>query len=347
MENTVPMTVIYGVVVLAAFILMVGYWRLLKRKEQWLQYLSFSVLGINVGYFCLSISDSLQGNFVANGIVSLFSVLFPFFILMAMLNVCEVAYSKKMAALLILIGALFFLLVISGMSHFLYGVYGCLYLAGMLGVLFSTMKKGKRVSCHVAVFLMMAVLCNVFIWWMEQLLKPDFEFLSVSYVFTELFLLIMFLILEEVNADAVSEQVVDVKTEIGDKELDCETDCGKLSDAHTTEDFVNDMAKDMTNDIGKEAVSSAAIFEQIQMRTLGTAITGIEKLSVREMEVLLLIMDNKRRKDIAEALNITENTVKKHTSHIFSKLGISSRKELFAKCQPDGETASSEEMSEI
>lgn len=347
MENTVPMTVIYGVVVLAAFILMVGYWRLLRRKEQWLQYLSFSVLGINVGYFCLSVSDSVQGAFVANGIVSLFSVLLPFFLLMTMLNVCGMTYSKKMAALLLLVGALFFLLAISGNSYFWYGVYVFLYVAGMLGVVFDTMKKGKRVPCKMAVFLMLTVLCNVFIWWMEELLKLDFELLSVSYVFTELFLLMMFLILEEVNTDTVSEQVVDGKAEIGDKEPVVEKDCGKLSDAHTTEDLVNDMAKDMTNDIVKEEVSSAAIFEQIQMRTLGTAITGIEKLSVREMEVLLLIMDNKRRKDIADELNITENTVKKHTSHIFSKLGISSRKELFAKCQPDAETASSEEMSEI
>lgn len=47
---------------------------------------------------------------------------------------------------------------------------------------------------------------------------------------------------------------------------------------------------------------------------------------------MILIMDNKKRKDIAEELGITENTVKKHTSHIFAKLGVSSRKELFAKC---------------
>ena len=54
-------------------------------------------------------------------------------------------------------------------------------------------------------------------------------------------------------------------------------------------------------------------------------------LTVREKEVFLEILKNKKRKAIAEELCVTESTVKKHTSHIFAKLGVSSRVELFEK----------------
>ena len=49
------------------------------------------------------------------------------------------------------------------------------------------------------------------------------------------------------------------------------------------------------------------------------------------MDVLLLILEDKKRKDIAFDLNISENTVKRHVSHIFSKLEVINRKELFEK----------------
>ena len=40
-------------------------------------------------------------------------------------------------------------------------------------------------------------------------------------------------------------------------------------------------------------------------------------------------MENEKRKIIAEKMCISENTVKTHTTHIFEKLGISDRAELF------------------
>lgn len=52
-------------------------------------------------------------------------------------------------------------------------------------------------------------------------------------------------------------------------------------------------------------------------------------LSVREKEVLRFILENKKRKEIAETLFVTESTIKKHTSSIYKKLQVSSRAELF------------------
>jgi LuxR family transcriptional regulator, maltose regulon positive regulatory protein len=60
----------------------------------------------------------------------------------------------------------------------------------------------------------------------------------------------------------------------------------------------------------------------------------IEPLTRREMEVLRLICAGDSNQDIAENLNITMSTVKKHTGNIFSKLGVSSRTQAIARARP-------------
>ncbi len=52
---------------------------------------------------------------------------------------------------------------------------------------------------------------------------------------------------------------------------------------------------------------------------------GRETLSGREIEVLTEVADGKSNKEIAEALFISEATVKTHLIHIFSKLGVDDR----------------------
>ena len=57
----------------------------------------------------------------------------------------------------------------------------------------------------------------------------------------------------------------------------------------------------------------------------------LKQLSSRERDVLDKILEEKKRREIAEELFITENTVKKHTTSIFAKLGVANRGELFEK----------------
>jgi len=51
----------------------------------------------------------------------------------------------------------------------------------------------------------------------------------------------------------------------------------------------------------------------------------VNPLSARELEVLTMVADGARNKEIAHQLNITERTVKAHLSHIFNKLDVDSR----------------------
>jgi LuxR family maltose regulon positive regulatory protein len=58
---------------------------------------------------------------------------------------------------------------------------------------------------------------------------------------------------------------------------------------------------------------------------------GIEPLSEREIEVVRLLAQALPNKKIARALGLSPETVKWHLSHIYSKLGVSSRDEAVAR----------------
>ena len=57
----------------------------------------------------------------------------------------------------------------------------------------------------------------------------------------------------------------------------------------------------------------------------------VEPLTPREQEVLVLLADGLRNREIATRLGISEHTVKFHLAAIFGKLGASSRTEVVRK----------------
>jgi LuxR family maltose regulon positive regulatory protein len=73
----------------------------------------------------------------------------------------------------------------------------------------------------------------------------------------------------------------------------------------------------------------APVREQIDKS--GPAVTGlIEPLTDRELQVLRLLAAGRRNRDIAQELVVTLETVKKHVSHLFDKLGAANRTEAVA-----------------
>jgi LuxR family maltose regulon positive regulatory protein len=62
----------------------------------------------------------------------------------------------------------------------------------------------------------------------------------------------------------------------------------------------------------------------------------IEPLTPRELEVLHLLGEGCSNREIAEALVITLNGVKKHTSNIYGKLGVHSRTQAVVRAQELG-----------
>jgi len=62
----------------------------------------------------------------------------------------------------------------------------------------------------------------------------------------------------------------------------------------------------------------------------------VEQLTPREMEVLALLAQGDSNQDIANRLVITIRTVKKHTSNIYGKLGVSTRTQAVARARALG-----------
>ena len=53
-----------------------------------------------------------------------------------------------------------------------------------------------------------------------------------------------------------------------------------------------------------------------------------KSLTAKEIEVLEILLDGKNRKEIAEELNLSANTIKTHIAHIYKKFDVSSKEEL-------------------
>ena len=86
-----------------------------------------------------------------------------------------------------------------------------------------------------------------------------------------------------------------------------------------------------------------AAFEQLDLPVLPPARRGavvvpglVEALSARELEVLALLAAGKPNRDIAQELVVTLETVKKHVSHIFDKLGVVNRTQAVVRARELG-----------
>lgn len=350
MKNTISMTVIYGATALIAFLLVIGYWKILKKKEKWLSFLYIAVLTVNIGYFVLSMSRTLQEALWANRLVYLASVFLPLAMFMIIKDVCQLVYKRKYVIFHIVGSIIVFCVAASGgyakwyykavtisfingaavlikeygPMHSLYGVYLLLYFTAMIGIILYAMKKRKNIPYKIAGFLLAIVLGNMVVWFIEQLFHTEFEFLAVSYIFTAGLLLGLYMILEEYSLEERKNHEKPICDEV--ELVFFQSDVVQLSD--NSMEYESGWKENKTSDEKKKQELTNCVLQKI---TRG-ALDGLENLSVREIEVLLLILDNKKRKSIAEEMEITENTVKKHTTHIFSKLGVASRKELFEKC---------------
>ncbi|MCL4487606.1 MAG: response regulator transcription factor [Chloroflexi bacterium] len=96
------------------------------------------------------------------------------------------------------------------------------------------------------------------------------------------------------------------------------------------------LLKDATPDELMRAVRSlaaggAALEEGVAARVLESiAEPGGDELSARELQVLRLLVAGASNKAIAAQLNLSENTIKTHLSHIFGKLHVQNRAEAVA-----------------
>ena len=315
-------TIVYMVTTVIAFVLLVSYSALAKKKESVLSYLFVAVFVINLGYAFGSASTTLQEALLANKISYAGAVFLPLFMLLIIMDECRVKRNKIIVSVLMCISGAIFLLTMTpgyttwyyesielvfvnggaklvktyGPLHNLYLWYLVLYFGAMIAVLVWSVIKRKSATRRIPLILLALVFGNIFIWYIEQRVNLNFEFLSISYLITEVWMLFLY------NTVYQPEEIVH----------------------HRTDEPYGVHGGDETN-IYTENFDSGVIPD---MQDIIKAWPEVALLTTREIEVFKEIIINKKRKDIAEDLCVSENTVKKHTTNIFTKLGVSSRVEI-------------------
>lgn len=212
------MTLAYGIIA-AVSLAMVGLCAAMdKKRDIWLILVFVSVFVCNLGYFMVSASHSLGAALTSNRIAYLGSVFLPFFMLMMVLRFCNMPCGRGTMIALVSVGIVMLTITCSpgilpvyysavsietvngatklvreyGSLHALYYVYLFAYMAGMLAVTLYAIGRKKIRSLRHIVFLLGVVLCNIVIWLAEQFLPRGFEWLSLSYILTECFILAIY-----------------------------------------------------------------------------------------------------------------------------------------------------------
>lgn len=301
------MRIVYGVTMAISLMMLIGYLSIIKKKDKWLLAVFVAVTIVNTGYFMLSLAKSVEFALVANKIAYFGSVFLPMFMLLTIFDLNRIRYNKVLPISLGVIGVLIFALVctsgylpwyykevslgyadgasklikVYGPAHITYLIYLILYFATMIGgIIYSAVKK-KTVSKH-TILMTCVVFGNIAVWFMEQMIELNFEFLSISYLLSELVLLAIYWMVQDLEKSILQKRVA--------------------------------MGMDITNE------------EKVAL--LLTRLPKGESLTQREKEILIALIENKKRREIAEELNISENTVKTHTAHVYDKLGVKGKDEL-------------------
>ena len=309
------MTIAYGILTVIAVLLLINYCCMVKKDNIWLRMLFACVCVVNLGYFLLSMAKSLNFAIFANDLTYLGSVFLSLCMFMTILDLCGISYSRKLPVILLALAMVMFAIVCtSGFLPWYYRevtlvyvegaaklkkVYGVLhpvylvdllgYFAAMIVAIARSRQRTSRLSHKHAILMTGVVLGNISVWVLEKFVPWDFEFLSVSSLFSEIVFMGLCWIIQEYAppaaaepAEPVPEELTHMEANLADRKLD------------------------------------------ILLNAQGFGQT----LSGREKEILALILQNKKRKEIAEELCLSENTVKTYTRTLYGKLGVASRDEL-------------------
>ena len=314
------LSAVYAVVALLSALLFIGYFVFDKRKNRRFLALFFCVAVSNGGYFLLSVCSSLAVARIANALSYFGGAFSMLLMLLIICDVCQVGGGKRLTWILAGISTVFFALAASGdwmglyyravslevvegtthlvkeygPLHCLYAVYLGGYVIAMLACIGYAAGKKRLASPQYTVFLLVTVLLNVGVWLVEQVIREEFEFLSVSYIVTAILLLLIYNMLFDYGIIQPGTGVLSVQ---------------------------------MLTRLNTERIDPAALprgmeelFQSFAQKT--------KTLSAAERRILNYYIDGHDIGEIPELAFISIHTVKKHNRSIYQKLDIASRDEL-------------------
>lgn len=312
------MILAYCIMFTVSILLAFGYFVIVQKKDKWFIVLYTSVCLVNLGYLLLSISSNINFALFANKLAYLGQIFVITSMFMIIIKLCGITYNKKLSITVLVIGSLMFLLICTtgylpwyykdayivnidgynvlykeyGPLHFVYLIYILLYFALMISICIYSIKKKQTGSQKEAILMLIVVFGNIAMWIVEKCIKWEFELLSISYLMSELILL---------GLNWMMQDFV----------------------------HVNTIEKRKVNGYSQANYILMSLPLEEKLERVFNALPKGEILAPREKEILEAILENKRRKDIAEELHLSENTIKTYIRSLYSKLNVSSREELF------------------
>ena len=313
------MTIGYAITLSFAVGLLIAYFAIVKKREFWLSLLYICVVVVNLGYLLLSVAKTVEFAIFANDVAYLGSVFLSMCMLLTIVKLCGFEVGKAHVITCVTLGAVMFAIIATagilpwyykevsltfidgsakfakeyGTLHNAYLVYLLGYFAAMIATIIHSIGRKKHGSYKFAGLIAAVVCGNILVWLIEKFINWEFEFLSVTYIISEL----MFLFLYWMMQDYV---------------------------------HVNDIPKYTPVQKEQLGVEITALSMEAKLGKVLTFVKEGEPLTVREHEILELILGNTKRKEIAEELHLSENTVKTYTRTLYAKLDVTCREELYA-----------------
>lgn len=323
------MTIAYGVIFALSIFLPIGYFLFVRKSQNqpWLFVLYLSVCVVHLGYLLLALSKTVEFALTANKIAYFGQVFVPLCMFMIISGLCGLVYKKWVKCMLLVAAMLMFGLVLTtghldwyyktveliradgaaklikeyGVLHPVNLIYVLGYFAAMLAVIGVSLKKNNGRAKKLVGLMLAVVIGNIGMWLVEKLVTWNFEFLSVSYLMSEVVIFFVYWMLEDyVPKDDIPAPVV-------------------------------------TTVVAAEERGPVIVVDNLtraeKIRAILSALPEDTVLSARQTDILERILDHKSRKEIAAELHLSENTVKTHTSMLYKALGVSGRDDIYAMFQ--------------
>lgn len=290
-----------------------------KQDEPWLFTLCICVAIVNLGYTLIAFAGSVEFALFANKITYLGQVMMPPCMFMIVSRLCGYLYPKWLIGSLIGLATLMFATVcttgylnwyytsawiekVAGATvlHKEYGVlhptnliYVICFFVAMLVILIVSLVKRKGASQKHACIMLAIVVGNIAIWCVQKVIPWNFELLSIIYLMSAL----AFIAVRNMLRDYVHKR---------------------------------DITKYTLGEQKRLGIQITAMSMEAKIAKVLSFVSEEDPLAIREREILELILDNKKRKDIAALLHLSENTVKTYTRTLYSKLGVTCREDLYS-----------------
>lgn len=313
------MTIGYAICSIAAVGLLIAYSVMVKNKEFWLTMLYISIAVVNLGYLMMSLANTVEFAVFSNDVAYLGSVFLSMFMFLTIVRLCGFEVRKVHVITCVSLGAVMFAIIVSspmlplyyksvdiemidgaaklvkkyGVLHPVYMVYLLGYFAAMIGTIIYSVRKKKIGKPKLAGFIAAIVCSNLAVWLLEKLVNWEYEFLSVTYIASELLLLLVYWMMQ----DYVLKSEIPTFTQAESEQL---------------------------------GIDIATMPMEVKIGKVLLCLKNGETLAPREREVLELILQYKKRREIAEIMYVSESSVKLYTRTLYSKLGVSCREELYA-----------------